>query len=432
MRDLEGYRDSTQSLGTRQPKKALIVIVAAAFILAVSSYCYDYITRLDLSTICAKVDSKTQIYTTGNRESPGLSLPAESSHSPPATPPCPHCSNDLEHLFRNLFGMKDSTQWSHFLTHLRAMPIPPVYPIAEPCSDPLSCAHQAYMRLHVFFHTLPVPINETYSRTTLPIAPFWVRGSIGRLWLDGFLQDSRRVVPAGSRCLDWGREYLDKFFPDLCKIKDSLEYRDLNAPVEPDSERVVGISEPQNGSGGELQEEEKTPGGIEGRVETPIPQGEEMEESDLMKRQQLEPSTPDSESDGAVIYGDVHNLHASGVMDDTYDVILCTQVLEHIERPRAALAELYRVLKPGGKLLMTVPLMVPFHLVPHDYYRYTDEGIYSLLTEAGFVIEQLDKVGNVLTTVAMLEGMGPEDLDMKDIYTPSDDAYMMIRLIARK
>jgi SAM-dependent methyltransferase len=66
------------------------------------------------------------------------------------------------------------------------------------------------------------------------------------------------------------------------------------------------------------------------------------------------------------------------------DLVLCTQVLEHVPQPAAVLAEAWRVLRPGGVLLLSAPFFWPLHEEPHDYYRYTRHGLQHLLEQAGF------------------------------------------------
>ena len=78
------------------------------------------------------------------------------------------------------------------------------------------------------------------------------------------------------------------------------------------------------------------------------------------------------------------------VEDARFDYVLFNQVLEHVPYPRKALGELFRVLKPGGKLLCTVPLFYEEHEQPYDFFRYTQFAHKHLFPEAGFEIEQLD------------------------------------------
>lgn len=72
--------------------------------------------------------------------------------------------------------------------------------------------------------------------------------------------------------------------------------------------------------------------------------------------------------------------------DAAVDGVLSTQTLEHVSNPEHIVSEWARVLRPGGKLLITVPLMWPEHEMPNDFQRYTMNGIKALLGKAGFVI----------------------------------------------
>lgn len=81
------------------------------------------------------------------------------------------------------------------------------------------------------------------------------------------------------------------------------------------------------------------------------------------------------------IDGDVHQLP---VRTESVDGILCVEVLEHVTDPRIAVQELYRVLKPGGVLLLTAPFMHAMHSKPGDYsdlFRFTDDGLRVLLRD---------------------------------------------------
>lgn len=77
------------------------------------------------------------------------------------------------------------------------------------------------------------------------------------------------------------------------------------------------------------------------------------------------------------VIGDAHNL--SAFPDNTFDVVLCTEVLEHLHTPEKALAAFHRVLKPCGTLLLTTRFIFPLHDTPNDYYRYTRYGLQYLL-----------------------------------------------------
>ena len=70
--------------------------------------------------------------------------------------------------------------------------------------------------------------------------------------------------------------------------------------------------------------------------------------------------------------------------DGCVDNVLCNQVLEHIFEPVAFLNELHRVLRPGGRLMLTVPFAWDEHEQPYDYARYSSFGLRYLAGKSGF------------------------------------------------
>jgi len=73
--------------------------------------------------------------------------------------------------------------------------------------------------------------------------------------------------------------------------------------------------------------------------------------------------------------------------DSSVDLVLSTQVLEHVENPVFYLAEALRVLKPGGKLIISTHGYWMFHPDPTDYWRWTSAGLNKIITERGFEIK---------------------------------------------
>ncbi len=67
--------------------------------------------------------------------------------------------------------------------------------------------------------------------------------------------------------------------------------------------------------------------------------------------------------------------------DDSFDAVLCTETIEHLERPQQAIDEMYRVLKSGGKVILSTPFLMPLHDVPGDYFRYTPYGLKSMFRQ---------------------------------------------------
>lgn len=75
----------------------------------------------------------------------------------------------------------------------------------------------------------------------------------------------------------------------------------------------------------------------------------------------------------------VCNAEQMKLADNSFDLILCTQVLEHVQNPGRVIDECHRVLKPGGVLIATAPSMYPQHGYPADNWRFMPDGFRYLL-----------------------------------------------------
>lgn len=83
----------------------------------------------------------------------------------------------------------------------------------------------------------------------------------------------------------------------------------------------------------------------------------------------------------------------------SYDTILCTQVLEHTPEPRKFLVKINKVLKKNGVLILTVPFTGYLHEVPGDYFRFTKYAIRYMLKDANFRIVYIKAEGNWISSI---------------------------------
>lgn len=101
---------------------------------------------------------------------------------------------------------------------------------------------------------------------------------------------------------------------------------------------------------------------------------------------------------GADLPGNPHAtmyLNPDGTLppaDDGFDVVISTQVLEHVGDPRLYLSECLRVLRPGGRLLLSTHGTFSYHPDPADYWRWTCAGLRREIDWAGFRIDSQEGI----------------------------------------
>jgi SAM-dependent methyltransferase len=78
--------------------------------------------------------------------------------------------------------------------------------------------------------------------------------------------------------------------------------------------------------------------------------------------------------------------------DDSVDAVLSTQVLEHVTEPERYLAECYRVLRPGGRMLLSTHGLMVYHPDPDDYWRWTCSGLRRAVGLAGFEVVRFEGI----------------------------------------
>ena len=91
--------------------------------------------------------------------------------------------------------------------------------------------------------------------------------------------------------------------------------------------------------------------------------------------------------------------------NDTFECAIGTEVLEHCPNPEIILKEIYRVLKPSGVFLFTVPFLWNLHEVPHDEYRFTPFSLERHLKNSGFRDVTIKATGGWHASMAQMLGL---------------------------
>lgn len=89
-------------------------------------------------------------------------------------------------------------------------------------------------------------------------------------------------------------------------------------------------------------------------------------------------------------------------VNNSFDVVICTQVLEHTEEPDQLLKEANRILKKNGILYITCPFVWPEHEIPYDFRRYTQYGLKKIFKENGLTVEKISATTGIFGTTGQL------------------------------
>jgi SAM-dependent methyltransferase len=134
------------------------------------------------------------------------------------------------------------------------------------------------------------------------------------------------------------------------------------------------------------------------------------------------------------IIGDLRD--AQTLAADTYDVVILTQTLQFIDKPVVALNNLYRALRPGGTVLITVPGIAQRDVYDDklwgDFYRWMPRGLSTLMGETHFDSFSVGNLGNILTVTAFLYNMAVEDVKSTELSHIDDDYPLIVTCVAQK
>jgi SAM-dependent methyltransferase len=112
------------------------------------------------------------------------------------------------------------------------------------------------------------------------------------------------------------------------------------------------------------------------------------------------------------LFADVSTLPIS---NQSADVVICTEVLEHLANPVTCSTEIVRILKPGGIAFVSVPFMYPIHADPYDFQRFTDDGLKHLFKTCSTM--KIWPMGGFLGVLGMFLEIGVSGIQGKSLHT---------------
>lgn len=141
----------------------------------------------------------------------------------------------------------------------------------------------------------------------------------------------------------------------------------------------------------------------------------------------------DYPSTAIVMYKTLPDVFADGgqlpIKDACIDTVLLLEVLEHIADAQSVVAEIHRVLKPGGSLLLSMPFLYPIHDAPYDYQRYTPYGLQHILRLNGFDVNWIKARNQGFSTVGLLATISCADAVLSSLKKKSWTAIFIPLLV---
>lgn len=269
------------------------------------------------------------------------------------------------------------------------------------CASGKQCIAELYARLHVLLHksgTLPLrdAIDITMGDTLAPL----------------FLERSRKLGAVDTSLdYDWGRLVRENEEEGIARAEELDRLMPTNHPLQVDRRQLAHF----------ILE-------VRGIVAArPLRRCLEWDQPHLLVRafrhvcrwfdifsySEPDPASPMMGMPGRHEYphgtrhywGDLEYPGGPGIEEETFDLILCPFVFEHVSKPFEAMKNLAVLLRKGGYMIWAVPFIQQYHGSPHDYFRYTPKGARSLAESAGLEVVKLYSPGDLALTSGLLNGM---------------------------
>ncbi len=126
------------------------------------------------------------------------------------------------------------------------------------------------------------------------------------------------------------------------------------------------------------------------------------------------------------LWGDAARLP---IREGVVDEVVMLEVLEHLPDPQAALLEACRVVRPGGRVLLSVPFLYPIHDAPYDFSRFTQFGLQRMAATAGLEVVRLTERGGPVEAAALLASLALAKTALQSIEKPGPAALAVLPLL---
>lgn len=127
----------------------------------------------------------------------------------------------------------------------------------------------------------------------------------------------------------------------------------------------------------------------------------------------------------ADMYVDLYYTEVSNIESESFEVIVCTGLLEHIPEPQRLIDDFYRILKPGGRLIISASAVFSFHEGPDNFFHFTPYG-FEILFDKWTEIESMQGASQPFETVGILMQRA---LIQCDIFPPFRPIIELLSLI---